>query len=619
MKNRFILLTLSIVLISAMVLASCSKSTTTTTSSTAPASTTTTKTTTTTTNTTTLPPTSTTKTTAASGNWWDKLGTPQYGGEMVIRSPMDIVFFDPYQGETLMSFMWGWEEQLFATDWKIDPSVQSYQLSFWDNSFARGQLITSWEFTSPGVYVMHVRPGIHWQNIAPANGREFVADDIVFHFNRMLGLGSGFSKPAPYWGTVAWTKSITSVTATDKYTVVINWSTLNPEFVNENLEAPGASTTIENPEAVKQWGDVVDWHHAVGTGPFILTDFVSGSSMTMVRNPNYYQTDERYPKNQLPYLDSIRALIIPDNATAIAAMRTGKIDLMDSMPLATALQVKKSNPSIVQVAVPQGVGVSMDPRNDMKPFSDIRVRIACQEAINLPEIAATYYGGTVDASPLSLTSANLVGWGWPYAQWPQSLKDEYAYNPTNAKKLLADAGFPNGLKCDIYLDSQADKDLTQIVKSYFLAVGIDMEIKPLDAATFASFVNAAHKNTAFVIRNSGALALAFYPLRHLLRYGTGQPANAAMVAGFDHFYNDALAATSVDGVKKIVQAANEDVARNHYSVSLLCPMNFNFCQPWLKGFNAQYGSFAGTNGPFFLFEYGARWWIDQSVKKSMGF
>jgi len=93
-------------------------------------------------------------------------------------------------------------------------------------------------------------------------------------------------------------------------------------------------------------------------------------------------------------------------------MRTGKIDLMDSMPLATALQVKKSNPSIVQVAVPQGVGVSMDPRNDMKPFSDIRVRIACQEAINLPEIAATYYGGTVDASPYpSLPRTWSVGAG----------------------------------------------------------------------------------------------------------------------------------------------------------------------------------------------------------------
>ena len=618
MKRGAIWIALTCLIVTSLVLASCNKTTTTTTSkSTTPTSTTTTTKTTATTNITTT--TKTTTTTAVSGNWWDKLGTPQYGGTLVMRTKLDILFFDPYQGETLMSFMWGWMEQLFSTDWKIDQSIQNYQLSFWDNSYARGQLLDSWEFTSPGVYVLHVHPGIHWQNIAPANGREFVADDIVFHFNRMLGLGSGYTTPAPYWGTVAWTKSLTSITANDKYTVTIKWSTMNPEFVNENLEAPGASTTIENPEAVKQWGDVMDWHHAIGTGPFILTDFVAGSSMTMVKNPNYYQNDERYPQNKLPYVDGFRALVIVDDATAMAAMRTGKIDLMDSMPLAAAQQMKKSNPEIVQVSVPQGVGVTMDPRNDKPPFSDIRVRKALQMAINLKDIADNYYGGTTSPNPLSLTAAGLTGWGYPYSEWPQSLKDEYAYNPTAARKLLDDAGIPAHYDTNIYLDSNADRDLVQIVKSEFLAIGVNLDIRPLDSATFASFINTKHSNDALVMRNSGALGLAFYPLRHLLRYGTGQPANAAMVTGFDHFYTDALAATTVDQVKQIVRAANIDVAQNHYSISLLCPMNFFFCQPWLKGFNAQYGSFAGTNGPFFLYFYGARWWIDGSLKKSMGY
>jgi peptide/nickel transport system substrate-binding protein len=171
--------------------------------------------------------------------------------------------------------------------------------------------------------------------------------------------------------------------------------------------------------------------------------------MTMVKNPNYYQYDERYPQNKLPYVDGFRALVISDDATAMAAMRTGKIDLMDSMPLSASQQMKKSNPEIVQVSVPQGVGVTMDPRNDLKPYSDIRVRKALQMAINLPDIAANYYGGTCSPNPLSLSAAGLTGWGYPYSEWPQSLKDEYAYNPTAAKQLLADAGFPNGMKTDI--------------------------------------------------------------------------------------------------------------------------------------------------------------------------
>ena len=66
------------------------------------------------------------------------------------------------------------------------------------------------------------------------------------------------------------------------------------------------TVTIENPDAVKQWGNLNDWHHAIGTGPFILTDFVAGSSVTLVKNPNYWGYDERYPQNQLPYVDKLK-------------------------------------------------------------------------------------------------------------------------------------------------------------------------------------------------------------------------------------------------------------------------------------------------------------------------
>jgi len=121
----------------------------------------------------------------------------------------------------------------------------------------------------------------------------------------------------------------------------------------------------------------------------------------------------------------------------------------------------------------------VDPRNDVVPFSDIRVREAMQMAIDLPTIANTYYSGTAQPYPCSITSNYMVGWGFPYDQWPQDLKDQYAYNPTAAKKLLADAGYPNGFKTDIVANSQSDMDLLQVVKSYFSQVGIDMDIRPM--------------------------------------------------------------------------------------------------------------------------------------------
>ena len=464
-----------------------------------------------------------------------------------------------------------------------------------------------------------MRQGIHWQNIAPANGREFNANDIVFHYDRMLGLGDGFTKPAPYWGTVSWTKSLTSVTATDNHTVVMQWNTPNPEFVEETLEAPDVGVSIENPEAIQLWGNLNDWHHQIGTGPFMLTDYVSGSSATMVKNPDYWGYDERYPHNQLPYIDTIKCLVIPDTATTLSAIRTGKIDILDSLSLTDAQSMKKTNPEIVQIPVPVSNGLTFDPRNDLKPFNDIKVREALQMAIDLPTIASTYYGGTADPSPLALTSKYMSGWGWPYAGWPQNLKDEYAYNPSAAKQLLAAAGYPNGFNTDIVVDNLADLNLVQIVQSYFSDIGVNMTIKPMDDTSFTAYVTTNHKNDALCQRSTGNLGLSVLPFRQLSRLGTGQPSNVGMVSDpvFDAFYNKAMAATSTDAVKEIVLEANKQVVQQHYEISLLQPSLINICQPWLNGYNGQFGM-TGAQGPQLLYAFAARFWVDQNLKKSMG-
>jgi len=78
------------------------------------------------------------------------------------------------------------------------------------------------------------------------------------------------------------------------------------------------SLCLENPDAVRKWGDVSDWHHAIGTGPFILKDFVSESHAVLVKNHNYWGYDERHPQNQLPYIDTIKYRYVPDNAAALA-------------------------------------------------------------------------------------------------------------------------------------------------------------------------------------------------------------------------------------------------------------------------------------------------------------
>jgi peptide/nickel transport system substrate-binding protein len=339
----------------------------------------------------------------------------------------------------------------------------------------------------------------------------------------------------------------------------------------------------------------------------------------MVSNPSYWGKDERHPQNKLPYADKLQVLIIVDSNTALAAMRTGKIDIIDSISWNVAQDMKKTNPEIVQIKVPAGTTTTIDPRNDLAPFNNIKVRIALQEAINLPLIASTYFGGTCPSIPSSLTSMYQNGGGFPYDQWPQSLKDEYTYNTANAKKLLADAGVA-GLHTDVIVDSSSavNQDLIQIIQSELADAGVTLDIRLMDSASWVSFVMTNHKADALVMRSTGALGQTQMPTSQLNRLRTGVSYNYLMISDpvLDNNYNNAMLATDPNAVLQILESENEYVAKQHFAISLLTVSGFSLCQPWLIGYNAQQQT-TGNNAVNIGF-YGGRFWIDQKLKKSMG-
>ena len=556
------------------------------------------------------------------GNWWDKLGKPQYGGELVIRANRDIINFDPYYAETLTSIFGGWMERLVSDDWTVDPAIWDFKITWHPSKYLKGQLAESFEFKEPCTHIIHLRKGVHWQNVPPANGREFTADDVVFHYNRLYGLGGGFNKPSPFRSSDVRFKDLISVTAFDKYTVIFKFKSLTHENIMEALHNATQAQCIENPEAVKQWGDLTDWHHAIGTGPFILKDFVPGKSATLTKNPDYWGYDERYPENKLPYLDSIKFLIVLDDNEALEMMREGKIDIMDRVFSKQAKEIRKTNPEILQIFIPRTPTVTILPRNDVKPFNDLRIRKALQMAINLPAIAKSHYQGDIDRYPSTLTATKFMkGWGFPYEQWPQDLKNEYAHNPAAARKLLADAGYPHGFKTNVIADTDGEMALLQIVKSYFSDIGVDMEIRTMDPASFVDYVENRHKHDQMVYRPYGPLGQTYAPLRAITRLHTGLPTNYSMVSDtvFDAFYDNAAAATSETELKQVLKNANEYVARQHFAISLLQPREYSLCQPWIKGYHAQiYSIWMGVGGASMLSFYGGRYWIDQNMKMSMG-
>ena len=319
-------------------------------------------------------PTGPAPTQAVEVHWWDELGEPQYGGEINFRVPsltavFDIYTFDP--GSISMCFV-----SIFKPDRTVDPETWSFNSAFVPMEYVKGHLIEGWETPDPNTVIYHVNQDVHWQNKEPLNGRAFTAYDLEYYFHRNHGLGHGYTEPIrPDQKGI-----VSSVEVLDDYTLKINLGKTGYGALS-NLIAYGPTQRVDPEEVLEaEGGFLSDWRKVVSVGPWILTDFATGSYAVYDKNPDFWGYDERYPKNKLPYADKLTLQCIPDISTAMAAMRTGKIDFMEGVLLTQSQTLAESNPELVQHAMPAGA-LALSMRCDMEPFNDIRVRKALQTFI----------------------------------------------------------------------------------------------------------------------------------------------------------------------------------------------------------------------------------------------
>jgi len=515
-----------------------------------------------------------------------------------------VTVFDPYAGGYP-----GWQpwlEGLFKWDWTTDRKDWSFSYQFVPYEYVKGNLAESWEFsTDLKSLIVHIRKGVNWQDKAPVNGRAFTAKDVQYHYDRIFGNGSGFTKPSSF---AAWINTVEKVTATDDYTVEIKFKQAGLNGIWQLIDMVTPNFFVPR-EWVEQ-NDLANWQNVVGTGPWILTDFVSDSSMTVSRNQNYWGYDERHPKNQLPYANKITALAIKDVATKVAAVRTGKIDVLSNLGWQQANVLKESN-SDLQVLKNEGsssLGLQM--KVDTAPFTDIRVRTALQMSLDLNAIAKTHYNGLTDGTPAGIAPQNLKQYSFQYADWSQQLKDEYSYNPTKAKELLAEAGYPNGFKTNTIASGMFDAELLQIIKSYFNEIGVDMEIKMLDVSTYfpyatklkhdqmAAFGGAPTTNPQKILQNFWSTSK-----------GGGNFSNIND-EGYDAIVTKFNNATTMEEATKYVQEADKYFLEKHYQVITVSNPTFVIAQRYIKGYSGEVIQ-ASWNDWFHL----SRIWVDQNLKK----
>ncbi len=544
------------------------------------------------------------------------VSAPEYGGTLTHRTAFNYTgSLDTIDYHVVGFILSGVLEKLTIADWAIDrdeyPFVGGYQLPLYAMT---GALAESWETPDPLTNIFHIRKGVHWHNKAPMSGRELTAKDIEYNYHRVLGLGSGFTEPSIAPGQLQ-TLPFESITATDNWTVVFK---MKKPFLSAPIHIQDSNISyIYPPEVIEQYGGMNDWRNVVGTGPFELTDRVEGSSWTWTKNPDYWGHDEKYPENRLPYIDELRMLIIPEEAAAVAAIRSGLIDFMGWQGFSPVRNIdlkerlEQTNPELVIYPWAERSENCFALNTSRPPFDDVRVRKAMQMALDLETVNETFLKGLGD--PIPKGTVGLPGYFFPYDEWPQQVKDGFAYNPEGAEALLDAAGLTrgaDGIRFTVTLNYSGDVSYKELAQAYWSDIGVDVKLKVTTGTEHHALVRErSHDMISTVL---GIKADPFYTVSFAHSEDVdNKPAVNDPV--YDAMYEAAEDATSFEQLKEMIKEMDMYSIERFWRIWGPEAPLFTVTQPWVTGYGGE-----GGMGGLQVQTIFARLWIDSEMKKEMG-
>jgi peptide/nickel transport system substrate-binding protein len=240
-----------------------------------------------------------------------------------------------------------------------------------------------------------------------------------------------------------------------------------------HMLANPVGTWIIAPEVVQQFGDLKKPESAIGTGPFMLERYEPNVKAVFKRNPDYFLKGQ-------PYIDGVEWLVLEDDSTGLAMYRTGQIDCGPwhwwAVRQADLEALQKSHPQLIYRDFLSNVTTAIYMRTDQAPFHDVRVRRAISQAIDRQGIIEAV---SIRGEPTPAIARGATEWSLPIDQLGAGAK-YYQYDPKEAKRLLAEAGFPKGFKTQLNTTPGYGRDLidaVQLVQGYLKDVGIEVELK----------------------------------------------------------------------------------------------------------------------------------------------
>ena len=369
-----------------------------------------------------------------------------YGQELTVRNDIDFTFMDP-------AFITN------SNDYTIAANIYSGLLRFNLKTMEpEPDLAKSWEISPDGLaYTFQLRDNVQWHK----GYGKFTARDVKYSVERIMDPKTKSRYRTDF-------TNVKGVEVVGDYTVKIHMKTPDMSFVRKVFYyRPGY---IVNQKAIETLGSKYN-SGPIGTGPFIFDRWEPGSKVVLVANKDYFLGP--------PKLKKITFLVINEEAVTQMALETGDLDIAVFSSVENLESLRKSSGvSSGKVVLQEETSLRISYltiNNCRKPFDDVRVRQAIHHAINKDALIAAAYGG------LARKAANFLNPG--YFAYKPDVK-VYEYNPERAKKLLAEAGFPNGFETSLlYYSGEPWKVYGPIIQDQLRQVGIRMKLTMLDRAT----------------------------------------------------------------------------------------------------------------------------------------
>jgi len=379
------------------------------------------------------------------------------------------------------------------------------------------QLATSWREVSPTQLRFTLRPGVKF-----SDGSPLTADDVVFSLGRAMARTSNYA---------VYTQGIDRAVKVNDNTVDVMLKGPNPVLLNQMTElrimskAWAEKNKSLEPKDIRTKDETFAHRNAMGTGPYMVQSWQPDQKLVLVKNPNWWGW-----KDAVTNVTEIVYTPIKSEATRVAALLSGEVDfVLDPSPQDLGRMRANANLKVMDGVENRTIFLGMDQHRDelpgsnvkgKNPLKDLRVRKALYQGIDIDTIQRVTMRGL--SQPTGALVAPQV------AGWTEAVHRRFPFDPEAAKKLLTDAGYPQGFEVDFACPNNRyinDEEICQAVTAMWAKIGVRAKLRTQPLVTYFPMIQ-RYEASIYMLGWGVPTFDALYSLQSLTRsVGTGGDGN----------------------------------------------------------------------------------------------